>query len=84
MNSKTENAIMNWVKATVELLVDDPAEIKMEFVEGVLVSVINITVAKEDLGKLIGKHGIMADAFRTIIQGYAGRIKKRYVLNIVA
>ena len=52
-------------------------------IEGQQTSVIELKVAKEDLGKVIGKQGRMALAMRTILSGASTKIKKRSVLEII-
>jgi predicted RNA-binding protein YlqC (UPF0109 family) len=45
--------------------------------------VLEISVAKSDMGKVIGKQGRNAQAIRTILSAAAGKAKKRYLLEIV-
>ncbi len=64
-------------------LVDDPDAVRVSEVEGEKTSVIELTVAKEDLGKVIGKQGKTARAIRTILSAASTKIKKRSVLEIL-
>ena len=64
-------------------LVDKPEEVVVTEIEGQQTSVIELKVAKEDLGKVIGKHGRTALAIRTILSGASAKIKKRSVLEII-
>ena len=64
-------------------LVDNPDEVSVSEVEGNQTSVLELKVAKEDLGKVIGKQGRMAQAIRTILSAASGKARKRYVLEIV-
>ena len=64
-------------------LVDKPEEVVVTEKEGQQVIVIELKVAKEDLGKVIGKQGKTADAIRTILTGASGKLKKRCVLDLV-
>jgi len=64
-------------------LVDKPEEVVVTEIEGQQISVIELKVAKEDLGKVIGKQGRMALAMRTILSGASTKIKKRSVLEII-
>jgi predicted RNA-binding protein YlqC (UPF0109 family) len=64
-------------------LVDDPDSVHVNEVEGEKTSVIELTVAKEDLGKVIGKQGKTARAMRTILSAASTKIKKRSVLEIL-
>jgi predicted RNA-binding protein YlqC (UPF0109 family) len=64
-------------------LVDHPAEVSVTEVEGNQTSVLELKVAKEDLGKVIGKQGRTARAMRTILGAASAKLKKRTVLEII-
>ena len=64
-------------------LVDNPEEVEVTEVEGDRTSVLELKVAKEDLGKVIGKQGRTARAMRTILSAASAKIKKRTVLEII-
>jgi predicted RNA-binding protein YlqC (UPF0109 family) len=64
-------------------LVDKPEEVSVTELEGEQTSVIELRVAKEDLGKVIGKQGRTARAMRTILGAASAKIKKRSVLEIL-
>lgn len=64
-------------------LVDKPEEVVVTEIEGEQTSVIELKVAKEDLGKVIGKQGRTARAMRTILGAASTKIKKRSVLEII-
>lgn len=64
-------------------LVDHPDEVEVTEVEGEKTSVIELKVAKEDLGKVIGKQGRTARAMRTILSAASTKMKKRAVLEII-
>lgn len=64
-------------------LVDNPDQVEVLEVKGGQTSVLELKVAKEDLGKVIGKQGRSARAMRTILSAAAAKIKKRTVLEIV-
>ena len=64
-------------------LVDKPEEVSVSEIEGEQTSVIELKVAKEDLGKVIGKQGRTARAMRTILSAASTKIKKRSVLEIL-
>jgi predicted RNA-binding protein YlqC (UPF0109 family) len=64
-------------------LVDKPEEVKVTEVEGEQTSVLELKVAKEDLGKVIGKQGRTARAMRTLLSAASAKIRKRTVLEIV-
>ena len=71
------------VELMVKALVDHPEEVVVTEVEGQHSSVIELKVAKDDIGKVIGKKGAHAQALRTIISAAGGKRKKRYVLEIL-
>jgi uncharacterized protein len=64
-------------------LVDQPEAVEVSEVEGEQTSVIELKVAKEDLGKVIGKQGRTARAMRTILSAASTKIRKRAVLEIL-
>ena len=64
-------------------LVDHPDEVIVTEVEGNQTSVLELKVAKEDLGKVIGKQGRTARAMRTILSAASAKMKKRTVLEII-
>jgi predicted RNA-binding protein YlqC (UPF0109 family) len=64
-------------------LVDKPEQVSVAEVEGNQTTVLELTVAKEDLGKVIGKQGRTAQAMRTILGAVSSKIKKRTVLEII-
>ena len=64
-------------------LVDNPDAVQVSEVEGEQTSVIELRVAKEDLGKVIGKQGRTARAMRTILGAASTKVRKRSVLEIL-
>ena len=64
-------------------LVDKPDQVSVAEVEGNQTTVLELTVAKEDLGKVIGKQGRTAQAMRTILSAVSSKEKKRTVLEII-
>lgn len=64
-------------------LVDFPDEVEVIEVEGEKTMVLELRVAREDLGKVIGKQGRTARALRTILNAAATKVKKRAVLEIL-
>ena len=71
------------VEAIVRALVDQPDKVSVTEVEGTHSCVIELSVSPEDVGKVIGKKGIHADAIRRIVHAVGGKNKKRYVLEIL-
>ncbi|OGQ23424.1 MAG: RNA-binding protein [Deltaproteobacteria bacterium RIFCSPLOWO2_02_FULL_44_10] len=71
------------VETMAKALVDKPEAVEVTEVEGEQTTVIELRVAKEDLGKVIGKEGRMARALRTVLGAASTKIRKRAVLEIL-
>ena len=64
-------------------LVDAPEAVRVEREEREDVVVLRLFVAKEDVGKVIGRQGRIARALRQLVRAYSGRERKRFMLEIV-
>jgi predicted RNA-binding protein YlqC (UPF0109 family) len=73
----------NLIIAIAQALVDSPEDVSVTEIEGAQTTVLELSVAKSDMGKVIGKHGNTARAMRTILNGVSGKYKKRVVLVIL-
>jgi len=71
------------IKRIVQAMVDDPEQIEISEIEGNRVSVLELKVAKADIGKIIGKQGRNALAIRTILNAASGKLRKRVMLEIL-
>ncbi len=71
------------VEMIVKALVDRPDDVRVTEIKGTHGSLIELQVAKEDLGKVIGKQGAHAEAIRTIVAAAGGKEDKRYILEII-
>jgi len=71
------------IKYVAQSLVDNPDKVEVTEVVGEETSVIELRVAKEDLGKVIGKQGRTAKAIRTILSAASTKVHKRAVLEII-
>ena len=71
------------IKYMAQALVDNPDMVEVSEVVGEQTSVLELRVAKEDLGKVIGKQGRTAKAMRTILSAASMKIHKRSVLEII-
>lgn len=71
------------IEYIAKMIVDNPDEVKVNEVQGDVTSVIELSVAKSDLGKVIGKEGRTARAMRTLLTAASTKIKKRAVLEIL-
>jgi predicted RNA-binding protein YlqC (UPF0109 family) len=67
----------------VKALVDQPNEVSVNEIGGDHTTVLEVRVAKTDMGKVIGKQGRTAQAIRTILSATAGKARKRYIMEIV-
>ena len=75
--------IRELIEEISKALVDHPEQVKVSEVEGEKTSVIELAVAKEDLGKIIGKQGRTAKAIRVILGAASAKLKKHSVLEII-
>jgi len=73
----------NLVEYIVKSLVDDPSAVNIAVVEGEKSTILELRVAQEDIGKVIGKHGRIAKAIRTILQAATAKGGKHTVLEIL-
>ena len=75
------------MKALVELvarsLVDEPGQVEVAQIEGEQTTVLELRVAPDDLGKVIGKRGRTARAIRTLLAATGSKVNKRFVLEIL-
>jgi predicted RNA-binding protein YlqC (UPF0109 family) len=67
----------------VQALVDQPESVLVTEIEGDYTNVLELSVAKSDMGKVIGKQGRNAQAIRTILNAASAKTRKRYILEIV-
>ncbi|MBK9293378.1 MAG: KH domain-containing protein [Oligoflexia bacterium] len=71
------------VSFMAQTLVDSPQEVEVTEMVGEQTTVFELKVAKDDLGKIIGKQGRTARALRTILNAASTKLKKRSVLEII-
>jgi hypothetical protein len=71
------------IRYIARALVDHPEQVTVNEVDGNQTTVLELSVAKEDLGKVIGKKGRTARAMRTILGAASAKLRKRTVLEIV-
>jgi predicted RNA-binding protein YlqC (UPF0109 family) len=64
-------------------LVDQPEDVEVTEVEGEQTTVLELRVAQDDLGKVIGKQGRTARSIRTILASAGMKLKKRIVFEII-
>ncbi len=71
------------VEYIAKSLVDDPSSVSVNVIEGEKSTILELRVAAEDIGKVIGKHGRIAKAIRTVLQAATVKSGKRTVLEIL-
>jgi uncharacterized protein len=71
------------VEYLVKALVDKPDEVKISQTEGEAVTIIEIRVASDDAGKVIGKEGRIANAIRTLVKAAGAKNQKRVTVEIM-
>ncbi len=71
------------IKRIVQALVDNPEQVEVLEVKTEPVSVFELRVAKEDVGKVIGKKGRTAQAIRTLLRAASGKVKKHIIFEII-
>jgi len=72
------------VEYMVRALVDNPEQVRVGEIEGETVVVYEVGVAEEDLGKVIGKSGRIANALRTIVKAAAMKRDKKATVEILS
>lgn len=71
------------VEYIAKTLVDDPSGVVVNVIEGEKSTILELKVAENDIGKVIGKHGRIAKAVRTLLAAASTRSGKRVVLEIL-
>ena len=71
------------VEVITRALVDHPEKIHVTQTEGESVTILEIRVSPEDIGKVIGKEGRIANAIRTVVKAAAAKNKKRATVEIL-
>jgi len=76
-------SLKDLVEFVARALVDHPDQVEVEEVSGSQTVVLELRVAKEDLGKVIGKQGRTVKAMRAILNAASSKIRKRADLEII-
>jgi len=71
------------VKFIAQSLVDNPEKVEVKEIEGEQSVIIELRVAPEDMGKVIGKQGRIAKAIRTVVKAAATKENKRAIVEIL-
>ena len=83
MSANPVSELGKLIETIAKALVDFPDRVDVSEVAGENTTVIELKVAKEDLGKIIGKQGRTARSIRTVLNGASTKLKKRTVLEII-
>ncbi|HST22107.1 MAG TPA: KH domain-containing protein [Blastocatellia bacterium] len=78
-----EGSLKEVIEAIAKALVDFPDEVAVNEIDGEATVVLELRVAPQDLGKIIGKQGRTARAMRTLLRAAGMKLKKRFVLEIL-
>jgi uncharacterized protein len=81
--SDDNSSLKDLVEFMAKALVDSPDAVEVNEIIGEQTTVVELKVAKEDLGKVIGKQGRTARSMRTILNAASTKLHKRSVLEIV-
>ncbi len=79
----TDTPLKDLIHLIAQALVDHPDQVEVKEVSGDQTAVIELHVAKDDLGKVIGKKGRTAHAMRILLNAAATKLKKMAVLQII-
>lgn len=71
------------VEGIVQVLVDDASQVSVREINGEQVTVLELRVAPEDLGKVIGRQGRIARSIRTILGAVGMKLNRRFTLEIL-
>ena len=71
------------IKCIAQAMVDHPEQVEVTENEGAQTTVLELKVARKDMGKIIGKHGRTAQSIRIILSAASGKAGRRYILEII-
>ena len=71
------------IEYMAKALVDDPDQVQVEEIEGTSATLYELRVGPDDMGRVIGKQGRVANAMRTLLRAAAARQGRRVTLEIV-
>ena len=78
-----KHAMKEFVSYLAKVLVNNPDEVEVLEIQGETTALIELRVAKEDFGRVIGKRGRTAQSLRTLIYAAASRTNQRVIFEIV-
>jgi predicted RNA-binding protein YlqC (UPF0109 family) len=71
------------VEFIAKALVDNVEQVQINVIESEKSTILELSVAEQDIGKIIGKHGRIAKAIRTILSAVSNKSNKRVLLDII-
>ncbi|NCN05985.1 MAG: KH domain-containing protein [Spirochaetales bacterium] len=71
------------IEYLAKALVDEPEQVEVAVIEGEKSTILELRVAPDDVGKVIGKHGRIAKSIRTVLSAASSKSGKRVVLEIL-
>ncbi len=83
MRAMDQSELKSLIEFMAKALADNPDEVEVNEIVGEQTTVLELRVAKADLGKVIGKQGRTAQSIRTILNAASTKLQKRSVLEIV-
>lgn len=84
MSTEEAASIQTLIEYLVKGLVDEPERVRVEEIVGPVATTYEVHVAPDDLGKVIGKQGRIANALRTVAKASAMRDKRKVYVDIIA
>jgi predicted RNA-binding protein YlqC (UPF0109 family) len=82
-NQQRRFSMKDLIEYIAQALVDYPEQVSVRTLEGYQTSVLELKVAKEDIGKVIGKQGRTAQSMRVLLNAVSSKLNKRFVLEIL-
>ena len=73
----------NLIEYIAKSLVDNPDQVKIQELEGEKVTILELRVAEEDLGKVIGKHGRTLKAMQSVLSAAGLKARKKSMLELI-
>ncbi len=71
------------LEAIARALVDQPDEVHVKEIKGSVVTILELRVAPDEVGRVIGRHGATAEAIRVLLRAASGKAHRNYQLEIV-
>jgi hypothetical protein len=79
----SDTKLKDLVEYIAKVIVDDPAQVQVTEIEGATSAIIELSVAQEEMGRIIGRGGRVANAIRILLRSLAAKEGKRVTLEII-